>query len=72
MNKGLETLISAIIAGLVMPAESYAYIDPGSGSYVIQVLIGLLMGALYAVKIYWSRLSGALRQFLEKIGNAQK
>lgn len=72
MKKGLKMLISAVLAGLVIPAESYAYIDPGSGSYVIQVLIGLLMGALYAVKIYWSRLSGALRQFFEKRGNAQK
>lgn len=35
---------------------SYAYIDPGSGSMVLQVLIASILGVLTAVKIYWSKL----------------
>ena len=31
------------------------YIDPGTGSYVFQLLIGGLLGAAVAVKIFWKR-----------------
>ena len=31
------------------------YIDSGSGSYIIQVIIAILLGAGYSLKLYWSR-----------------
>ncbi len=30
-----------------------AYIDPSTGSYVIQFLLAGLLGALFAIKSYW-------------------
>ena len=33
--------------------DAYAYIDPGSGSMVIQVIIGALVGVGVTLKIYW-------------------
>jgi hypothetical protein len=33
-----------------------AYVDPGTGSYVIQILIAALAGAAFAVKIYWRKI----------------
>jgi len=33
-----------------------AYIDPGTGSLIIQVLIGALVGGLVVAKIFWSRI----------------
>jgi hypothetical protein len=38
--------------GLTPPA----YIDPGTGSLIIQVLIGVLVGGLVAAKIFWGRI----------------
>lgn len=32
------------------------YIDPGSGSFILQVVVGTLLGASVAVKMYWARL----------------
>ena len=37
-----------------------AYLDPGTGSFVFQLMIGFLVGLLYAAKIYWS---GIMRYF---------
>lgn len=31
------------------------YIDPGSGSYLIQVIIAAVLGAWFAIKNYWVR-----------------
>jgi hypothetical protein len=32
-----------------------AYIDPGSGSYFFQLVIGGVLGAAVAVKLFWRR-----------------
>lgn len=34
-----------------------AYLDPGSGSYLIQILIATLVGAAVAVRLMWSRIT---------------
>jgi cytochrome b561 len=42
---------------LIVPAAN-AYVDPGTGSYVFQVLIGVFLGAAVAVKVFWRRIWG--------------
>ena len=39
-------------------SSSMAYIDPGSGSYIFQLLIGAVVGSAVAVKVFWRRLVG--------------
>jgi hypothetical protein len=33
-----------------------AYIDPGTGSFFIQVMIAFLAGAAFAVKMFWKKI----------------
>ncbi len=42
-------------AYLVFIDEAYAYLDPGSGSYILQLIIAGLLGGLYALKMFWSK-----------------
>jgi hypothetical protein len=44
---------------LVRPA--YGYIDPGTGSYVLQTLLAILFAAAYTLKIYWHHVAGFFR-----------
>ena len=39
---------------------AHAYIDPGAGSYVFQVVVGALLGAAVAIKVFWRRIWGFL------------
>jgi hypothetical protein len=32
------------------------YLDPGSGSFLIQLLIAALLGGAFAIKIYWKKI----------------
>jgi len=32
------------------------YVDPGSGSYLVQVIIAAIFGAWFWLKNYWSRI----------------
>jgi hypothetical protein len=42
---------------LVVPAAN-AYVDPGTGSFIFQVLIGAFLGAAVALKVFWKRIWG--------------
>ncbi|HEX6207218.1 MAG TPA: hypothetical protein VF058_02555 [Actinomycetota bacterium] len=45
-----------------MTPAAQAYLDPGSGSFIFQVIIGGLLGAAVAVKAFWQRIWGFLAQ----------
>lgn len=42
-------------ASLLQPV---LYLDPGSGSFILQLLLGVVVGLLVALKAYWGRLRG--------------
>ncbi len=56
----VKTLITVsalfIIFYFIYPQKVHAYIDPGTGSLIIQVLIAAFFGALFAVKMFWKRI----------------
>ncbi|MFT6765692.1 MAG: hypothetical protein ACJAZS_000577 [Alteromonas naphthalenivorans] len=46
-----------LIVGLLLltvKTTVYGYIDPGTGSYLLQLLAAGLVGGLYGIKTYWS------------------
>ena len=46
-----------------------SYIDPGSGSIVLQIVIASVLGTLTLIKIYWSRLKVFFAGLLKKQPN---
>jgi hypothetical protein len=36
--------------------KSIFYLDPGSGSVLIQIVIATILGGLIAIRVFWSRL----------------
>jgi len=40
------------------PPIVFAYLDPGTGSYMLQLALAGALGASYAVKHFWARLKG--------------
>ena len=49
---------------LLFPQPTYAYIDPGTGSYMVQVLIAGLLGAIVSLKIFWTRIKTLIKGWL--------
>ena len=49
-------LLIAIALLVGTPATAKAYIDPGSGSFMIQMIIAAVVGLGYTLKMYWSAL----------------
>lgn len=51
---------------LLLLARDWLYLDPGSGSYLLQLLIAGVMGSLLLLKVYWSKVTSAVRRLLGK------
>ena len=50
----------ATAALFLLPSPALAYIDPGTGSFVIQGIIAAVVGAGIAVKMFWHRIKSAI------------
>ncbi len=40
----------------LLNTSAYAYIDPGTGSFMLQGLIAAVLGGFYSIKIYYHRI----------------
>jgi hypothetical protein len=38
------------------------YLDPGSGSFILQVLLASILGAGFAIKVYWKKIIGFFKK----------
>jgi hypothetical protein len=45
--------LAVLFVSLAVPSEAYAYIDPGSGSFLLQVLIASLLTVSFIIKTWW-------------------
>ena len=59
-----SNLLSIISIALFRPHE---YLDPGSGSFLIQLLIGGLVAVGFGVRMFWGRIKAL---FTRKSGTA--
>jgi len=60
-------LMSIVLLLLVIserPAE--AYIDPGTASYVFQVIAGAILGGVFLLRTYWTRVLTTVRSLVSR------
>jgi hypothetical protein len=55
-NSGMLLLTVLISVGFTQPA--YAYLDAGTGSMLLQLLLGGFAGFLVIGKLYWAKIKG--------------
>jgi hypothetical protein len=44
------------LASFILTTNAYAYIDPGTGTIIIQAIVGALAAGAVTIKIYWYKL----------------
>ena len=59
----LVPIVGCLCAGLCYAAPAFAYLDPGTGSIILQGLIAGIAGALVVGKLYWER----IKQFFARL-----
>ena len=57
--KHLISFVSLIVVLLVLaPRSAHAYLDPASGSMILQVIVAALVTALITLKAFWHKIRG--------------
>ena len=51
---------------MALSKNAYAYLDPGTGSYIIQLLIAAFVGIGFAVRLFWGRIKDFFKKILSK------
>jgi len=54
------TMATVFIHILVFPQYAYAYIDPGAGSCVFQIIIATLVVGLFFIKLFFNKIKNFL------------
>ena len=65
-------MLWATIAALLYVPQAHAYLDPVTGSMLIQGLIGAIAGAAVAIKLYWGRLKSWYARVTGEKGAAEQ
>lgn len=60
MKRAASRLIPIILAVLAFERPILAYLDPGSGSMMLQLLLGGVAAVGVVLKLYWYRLRDVL------------
>lgn len=53
-----------LIVGLIFSQSAAAYLDPGTGSLILQMLIAGIVGAMFTIKLYWYKLKAFIARLL--------
>ena len=51
---------------VAFPPPAYAYLDPGTGSYIFQLLIAGAVGLAFVIKVFWGRITGFFGKLFSK------
>lgn len=49
-----------------------AYLDPGTGSIIFQVIIAVLCGGLFVIKLFWRRIKTFFKGLFSRSDKAEK
>ena len=59
-------LVTTVLFYIVFSQMAYAYLDPGTGSYILQMVIATLLLGSLTVKLFWTKIKTFFRDLLSK------
>ena len=66
--------ITVVLASVSYSPLKYgnAYLDPGSGSFLLQILLAALLGGLFVLRSYWGKLKSFITNLFSKEENHEE
>jgi hypothetical protein len=68
MKLRIKTIAYIFCLYILFPKKAMAYLDPGTGSYVFQILIAGLLGGLFFFKSIVKKIKALYKQIMSKTG----
>ena len=64
MNKILSLLY--ILTLIIFPTKAFAYLDPGTGSIILQAILGFIAATVASISIYWTKFKSLISKLFDK------
>ena len=61
-----KKLLYYIIATILFSNPAYAYLDPGTGSMILNLIVGAAAGAITFASVFWQKIKNFFRKILKK------
>ena len=66
LSLGLSALIIGAFSLMVQMKSAHAYIDLGTGSYLLQMLLATVLASIFMLKVFWHRLTSRIARTIAK------
>ena len=64
MNKIFS--LSFIATLIIFPTKAFAYLDPGTGSIILQAILGFIAATIASISIYWEKFKSLISKLFGK------
>jgi hypothetical protein len=61
-----DMLLLVAVIQVLTPGDAQAYLDPGTASFVFQVIAASVLTALITLKIYWQKVKSGVRSLFSR------
>jgi len=65
-----KTVVFLLIL-VISPTPAYAYLDPGTGSMILQIVLGGVAGMMVVGKLYWAQFTSFFSRRSDSAGEAK-
>ena len=65
-NKILNIIVISFLFYLFCPQKAYAYLDPGSMSYILQIILAIIIGGVFGAKLFWKNIKSFFQNLFSK------
>lgn len=62
-----NVMAAAMVAVAAFPSQASAYLDPGNGSYIFQIVIGFAITVLVTLRATWARAWNFLKSTFSRL-----
>lgn len=59
-------LFTVVLVYIVHPGDAYAYLDAGTGSYILQIMIAGLLAGLFAMKLFLNKIKHLFKNLFSR------
>lgn len=59
-------LTTLVLLHVIATQQAYAYIDPGTGSYILQMSIAALLAGMFTMKLFMNKIKTLFKNFFSR------
>ena len=64
--KKLFLLFLSLVVFMLLTSKSFAYLDPGTGSIILQAIIGFIAASIATLTVYWNKFKNFFTRIFSK------